>query len=110
MARSSRLNSEAQLGPSFNRPSLARIFRGLDDKINGLAEGAVAASHNAMTAVPSGYQVGQYGLGDFVKNSKPSLQTTASFLSGATYIVGGWVCLDATTNVGAFRESRWPVS
>lgn len=103
----SRLNSSVQLQPDYNQPSFTRIFTALDKKVNGLAEGLINESHNATTSMPSGYAIGTYAVGDFVKNSNPSKTSATAFLSGTTYVVPGWMCVNASTSVG-FIEIRWP--
>lgn len=96
---SSRLASAAKVPVAYNIARLVDIFQGLDQKINGLAEGSISASHNATTATPSG----TYSTGDFVRNATPSEQGTA----GSKYVVLGWVCTDGSTSPGTFREARF---
>ncbi len=103
----SRLNSVTQLQPDYNQASFTRIFSAMDQKVNGIAEGSISSHHNSGTSMPSGFLVGSYAVGDFVKNKDPIKTSSTTYLSGSTYVVPGWICLNASTNVGAFSEVRW---
>jgi hypothetical protein len=60
-------------------PSLIRELREHAQQVNGLAEGRIAATYNALSSVPT---AGTYAQGDFVKNSAPT---------GSSPTIG-WVC------------------
>ena len=93
----SRTNSAALVPVKYDTARFVDIFSKLDAKLNGAAEGAIAAASNASTSTPSG----TYAVGDFVRNSAPAELGTVT----AKYVVLGWVCIGSTAT-GTFRECR----
>lgn len=77
---------------------LARLFRSIATKVNGLADGRLAQIDNALTAAPT---TGTWAKGDFVRNSNPSELGSA----GSKYVVLGWVSIAGGTP-GTFKECR----
>jgi len=65
--------------------TLARLFRAIAAKVNGLADGRLVVIDNALTAAPT---TGTWAKGDFVRNSAPAEAGAAS----SKYVVYGWVC------------------
>lgn len=102
MARN-RLSSSARVPAQYRRSDLVEVFNLIDAKVNAIGEGAISGTHNATTAIPSGFPVGTYAIGDFVRNTNPTQLTTPALFGGSTYCVEGWLCLSQTTNVGAFK-------
>lgn len=102
MARN-RLASGARVPFQYRRSDLVDIFNLIDAKVNALGEDAITAFHNATTAIPSGFPVGTYAVGDFVKNTNITQLSTSILFGGSTYCIEGWLCIDQTTNVGAFK-------
>lgn len=102
MARN-RLSSAQRVPADYRRSDFNDIFNLIDAKVNALGEDAISAFHNATTAIPSGFPVGTYAIGDVVKNTNPTSLSTSILFGGATYCIEGWICMDQTTNVGAFK-------
>lgn len=69
---------------------LTELFRLVANQVNGLSEGSVAASYQALVSAPT---TGAYQWGDFVRNKEPIEQGTA----GSKYIVLGWTCTSSGT-------------
>lgn len=70
--------------------TLARLFRNIAQKVNGLADGRLVQIDNARTAAPT---TGTWGYADFVRNSTPVEAGTA----GSKYVVFGFLCLAGGT-------------
>lgn len=102
MARS-RLVSKLRVPQQYRPAAFVDIFNLVDAKVNAMAEGQLSAFHNASTAIPSGFPVGTYAIGDFVRNSNLTQTSTSTLVGGATYVIEGWLCVSQTTNVGAFK-------
>ncbi len=98
-----RLSSTPKVPQQYRASNFVDIFNLVDSKVNGMAEGQKSAYHNATTSTPSGFSVGSYALGDFVRNSNVTKISTSTLLASATCIVEGWICTNETTNVGAFE-------
>jgi hypothetical protein len=64
---------------------LSRLFRAIAAKVNGLADGRLAAIDNALTAAPTS---GTWAKGDFVRNSAPAEAGVAT----SKYVVYGFLC------------------
>lgn len=77
---------------------LADLWRDMAQQVNGLSEGAIAASYNAQTGSPT---QGTYAQGDFIPNKTPSEAGTV----GNKYIVTGWTCVSGGTP-GTWVETR----
>ena len=76
----------------------ARWYREIAQQVNGLSEGKIAASYQAITAAPT---TGTYQQGDFVTNRTPTeLGTTPN-----KYVIDGWRCIVAGTP-GTWVQSR----
>jgi len=99
----SRLASASRVPAQYRRADLVDIFTLIDAKVNALGEDAISAFHNATTSIPSGYPVGTFAIGDFVKNTNLTSISTSTLFGGATYCIEGWICMSQTTNVGAFK-------
>lgn len=84
-------------------PALARdLVRELKEHaqaVNAMAEGRLAATYNAQTAVPT---TGSYAQGDVVRNSAPSELGSG----GSKYVIYGWMCL-ASGTPGTFVQMRF---
>lgn len=76
----------------------ARWYREIARQVNGLSEGAISASYNALTAAPT---AGTYQQGDFIKNSAPAELGTAS----SKYVVTGFLCVVSGTP-GTWVQTR----
>lgn len=68
-------------------PNLVRELREHAKQVNLMAEGRISAAYNAQPAVPT---VGEYAVGDFVRNSAPAELGSP----GSKYVVFGWMCID----------------
>jgi hypothetical protein len=77
-------------------PRLYELLRDLAVQVNGLSEGRLTATYNAYTAAPT---TGTWGLGDFIRNSQPSVVVHGSH----EYILHGWMCVSAGTP-GTWKE------
>jgi len=78
---------------------LVELHREVATQLNLASEGAIQASHNAMTAAPLS---GDYRVGDFVRNSAPSELGTA----GSKYLIFGWSCV-ASGSPGTWKQCRF---
>lgn len=83
--------------PNF-RFQLTELLRISAIQTNSIAEGRIQANYNATTAAPT---TGDYQQGDFIKNSTPTEEGTAS----AKYVLLGWICVAAGTP-GTWKECR----
>lgn len=79
-------------------PALLSLLRDMAAQLNGISEGALYASHNAMTAAPT---TGNWAQGDTIRNSAPVEAGTA----GSKYIVTGWICT-ASGTPGTWADLR----
>lgn len=77
----------------------ARWYREVANQVNGLSEGLITSSYNALTTAPTG---GTWSKGDFVVNSNPSELGTA----GSKYVIRGWLCSVAGTP-GTWLQCRF---
>jgi len=98
-----RLSLSVKVPQQYRRADFVDAFNLIDAKVNALGEGAISGFHNATTAIPSGFPVGTYAVGDFVRNTNLTQIATSTLFGGATYCIEGWICIDQTTNVGAFK-------
>lgn len=94
----SKLALTNRIPQAYNRQTIFDVFSNIENKVNGLAEGRVYATHNAYTAAPT---TGTYAQGDFVKNSTPSEAGSAS----SKYVIIGWICTVSGTP-GTWLECR----
>lgn len=78
---------------------LRSIFRALNNKINGLAGGALSAIDNVGTAAPT---TGTWAQGDQVRNSNPTELGSA----GSKYVIEGWLCTAGGTP-GTWVQKRF---
>lgn len=78
---------------------LARLFRSIATKVNGLADGRLAQIDNALTAAPTS---GTWAKGDFVRNSNPSEAGAAA----SKYVVYGFLCT-ASGTPGTWVQCRF---
>lgn len=78
-----RLNTSPRV--ALNDPLLQRELREHATQVNQMAEGRIAAFHQAATAAPT---TGAWSQGDFVLNSAPAELGAAS----SKYIIHGWRC------------------
>lgn len=83
------MNPDTPYAQSLNF-TLARLFRGIASKVNGLADGRLAQIDNARTAAPT---TGTWAQGDFVRNSTPTEQGSAS----SKYVIYGWIAVAGGT-------------
>ena len=75
-----------------------RWYREIAQQVNGLSEGKIAASYQAITVAPT---TGTYQQGDFVTNSAP----TELGAAGSKYVILGFACVVAGTP-GTWLQSR----
>lgn len=80
-------------------PELVKYLRNVSVQLNGISEGKLEASYNALTAAPT---TGTHAQGDFVRNSAPSEAGGA----GNKYVVFGWICSVAGTP-GTWLQCRF---
>lgn len=66
-----------QLPEAYNRVRLEKVLTDIQFQLNGISEGGITASYNALTAAPT---TGTYTIGDFIRNSD------------ATNGIFGWLC------------------
>lgn len=66
-------------------PELVKYLRNVAVQLNGISEGKLEASYNALTAAPT---TGTHSQGDFIRNSAPSEAGGA----GNKYVIFGWIC------------------
>lgn len=78
-----RLNLADKIPETYLRGRLAEICRDIENQVNRLTEGRIAARHGAMSAAPT---TGTWQQGDIVWHSAPT--------SGGNI---GWVCTTAGT-------------
>lgn len=83
-----RLNTTPRV--AIQDPLLQRELREHANKVNLMAEGRIAAFHQATTAAPT---TDVWMQGDFVLNSTPTELGTA----GSKYIIHGWRCVVSGT-------------
>jgi hypothetical protein len=81
----SRLSLSGRVTKDYLRSMLFDLMRDIELKVNGLAEGRLAARHNAYTAPPT---TGTHAVGDFVRNSAPAVAGAP----GSQYVILGWLC------------------
>jgi hypothetical protein len=84
---------DAPTGDNFNSNLVAKLkalLTKMTDQVNGVSEGHVQAVTNATTAPPTSTLV-RAQIGDFVRNSNPTVQGAA----GSHFIVIGWTCVVA---------------
>jgi hypothetical protein len=79
-----------------------RLFRLVNQQVNQLSDGRIAAANNAMDFPPEG---GTWAKGDKIPNRNPSVLGP----EGATYIIEGWVCVESGSP-GTWVERRVDVS
>lgn len=94
----SKLNSRQRITNEYNREAVSDAFGKIDEQLNALSEGRMAANYQARGTVPS---TGSFALGDKVWNSNPAELGTV----GNKYIVLGWVCVSPGTP-GTLKEMR----
>jgi hypothetical protein len=75
-----------------------QILTNIIDQLNGISEGQVQPVTNATTAPPT---TGTAQLGDFVRNSAPTVLGTA----GSRYVVTGFLCV-AAGSPGTWVQTR----
>lgn len=75
--------------------TLSRILTDIATQLNNLSEGRIVAATNAATAPPT---TDAHQLGDFIRNSNPTVASDGSVLIG-------WVCT-AAGSPGTWSESR----
>jgi predicted MFS family arabinose efflux permease len=81
----SKLALAGKVGRQYDPASLQDIVRRIEQQVNQLSEGAIAARHGAMTAAPT---AGTWIQGDVVDNSSPSELGSV----GSKYVIIGWIC------------------
>lgn len=83
---------------AVNDPDLQRSLKDIARQVNGLSEGLMAASYNAMPTAPT---TGDHAQGDYVKNTAPiELGAVAS-----KYVIHGWICVAGGTP-GTWMQDR----
>jgi hypothetical protein len=92
-----RLGLKNKVPSTYNVQTWQEIISQLQNQINNLSEGRLAAKHNAVPSVPT---AGEYAIGDFVPNS--DVQELGA--GGSKYTIQGWVC--SVADPLAFLESR----
>lgn len=80
-----RLSLSSRTPRDYLRSVFADLLRDVENKVNGLAEGRITASHNAYTAPPT---TGLHLEGDYVRNSSPAVAGSG----GSQYVIVGWIC------------------
>ena len=93
-----RLNQQPRL-PQGTDYSLTELFRGIAQKVNGIADGAISEIDNAATSAPT---TGQHAQGNYVRNKTPTELGT----SGSKYIIFQWTCV-ASGTPGTWVQSRF---
>ena len=97
----SRLLLSNRIPYTYDIQTWTSILREVETQVNLLSETKIAATHNATTDSPT---TGDHNIGDFVKNSSPTvLGTTPN-----RYVVYGWICTAAGTP-GTWYECRFTV-
>jgi hypothetical protein len=93
-----RLSLSTRVTKDYLRSMLFDLMRDIETKVNALAEGRLAARHNAQTAAPT---TGTHAQGDFVPNSAPAVAGGG----GSQYVITGWICT-ASGTPGTWVECR----
>jgi len=92
-----RLHFDYRIPTQYGRNEFVRIAADIQQQVNSLSEGKIAARYNAQESMPSG---GIYAPGDVVPNSNPTEQGE----SGSKYVLAGWICVAPPC---AFVEQRY---
>jgi hypothetical protein len=81
----SKLSSTVRIANVYSRQSQFDILQRIDEQVNALSEGRLAASYNAALVAPT---TGTYSAGDFIRNSAPAEAGGA----GSKYVIFGFLC------------------
>jgi len=84
--------------PQYKHAEMERSMRQIEQQVNSLAEGRIAARHFTSTTVPT---TGTFAQGDIIWKSNP----TEAGAAAAKYVIIGWICTVAGSP-GTLLEMR----